>query len=148
VLEQSIPKGLSSILSQFLVALSFSLEFHFHKPLVDHASSGATGHDAYIGENGYQGFNPHSEVLHKGGNGHNARPLPLDIIVVHDVSIKVRDGCTPYCDVYRPLTSGPDEKVSAFVAWNPFGKKFNGIRSTDREDYNPYSGEGPSEYNS
>lgn len=80
-----------------------------------------------IGENGYQGFNPHSEVLHKGWNGHNARPLPCDIVVDHDVGIKVRDGCTLYCDVYRPLTSGPDEKVSAIVAWSPFGKKLNGI---------------------
>ncbi|KAF7173651.1 hypothetical protein CNMCM5623_005889 [Aspergillus felis] len=80
-----------------------------------------------IGRNGYQGFNPHSEVLPKGWNGHNARPLPSDILVDHDVGIKVRDGCTLYCDIYRPPTSGPDEKVPAIIAWSPFGKKLNGI---------------------
>ncbi|OGE50780.1 hypothetical protein PENARI_c015G10579 [Penicillium arizonense] len=63
-----------------------------------------------IGENGYRGFNPHSEVLHRGWNGHNACPLPCDVIVDHDLAIKVRDGCTFYRDVYRPLTSGADEK--------------------------------------
>lgn len=80
-----------------------------------------------IGRNGYQGLNPHSEVLPKGWNGHNARPLPTEILVDHDVSIKVRDGVTLYCDVFRPANSGPDEKVPAILAWSPFGKKLNGI---------------------
>ena len=77
-----------------------------------------------IGHNGYQGLNPRTETLPKGWNGFNSRALSEDMIVQHDVAIKVRDGCTLYCDIYRPVT---DEKVPAIVAWSPFGKKHNGI---------------------
>jgi hypothetical protein len=86
-----------------IAALSLSPDFHFHRPPIDPASSGATGYDAY--QQAYYrrkrlpGFNPHSEVLHRGWNGHNARPLPCDVIVDHDLAIKVRDGCTFYRDV-------------------------------------------------
>ncbi|KAL4810489.1 alpha/beta-hydrolase [Aspergillus unguis] len=80
-----------------------------------------------IGKNNYQGFNPRSEVLSAGWNGYDSRPLPSDILVEHDVGIKVRDGCTLYADIYRPPTSGANEKVPAILAWSPFGKKFNGL---------------------
>ena len=41
---------------------------------------------------------------------------------------KVRDGCTLYCDIYRPVSSDKsDVKVPAIVAWSPFGKKHTGI---------------------
>lgn len=80
-----------------------------------------------VGKNNYQGFNPRREVLPAGWNGYNSRPLPADILVEHDVGVKVRDGCVLYCDIYRPPNSGPDEKVPAILAWSPFGKKFNGL---------------------
>ncbi|CEL03660.1 hypothetical protein ASPCAL04810 [Aspergillus calidoustus] len=77
-----------------------------------------------VGHNGYQGFNPRKEVLPKGWNGFNSRPLDEDLIAEHDVGIRVRDGCVLYCDIYRPVT---DEPVPAIVCWSPFGKKHNGI---------------------
>ncbi|KAJ5901248.1 hypothetical protein N7504_007241 [Penicillium tannophilum] len=79
------------------------------------------------GKNNYQGFNPRTEVLPAGWNGYNSRPLPCDIIAQHDFGIKVRDGCTLYCDIYRPANVGPNEKLPAIIAWSPFGKKFNGL---------------------
>jgi predicted acyl esterase len=78
------------------------------------------------GENGYQGFNPRKETLPKGWQSRdNARPLSENMIVEHDVAVKVRDGCTLYCDIYRP--SNGHTKIPAIVAWSPFGKKHNGI---------------------
>ncbi|KAF9885272.1 hypothetical protein FE257_013070 [Aspergillus nanangensis] len=78
-----------------------------------------------VGDNSYQGFQPgKEEILPKGWNGFNSRALPCDILVQHDIGIQVRDGCTLYCDIYRP--SGAT-KVPGIVCWSPFGKKFNGI---------------------
>jgi predicted acyl esterase len=78
------------------------------------------------GENGYQGFNPRKETLPKGWKSRDgARALSEDMIVEHDVAVKVRDGCTLYCDIYRPNDS--DAKIPAIVAWSPFGKKHTGI---------------------
>lgn len=78
-----------------------------------------------IGHNGYVGHGHRIETLHKGWNGFNSRPLSEDLIAEHDLGIKVRDGCTLYCDIYRPANvSG---KVPAIVCWSPFGKKHNGI---------------------
>jgi uncharacterized protein len=79
-----------------------------------------------VGHNGYVGFNPKQEILPAGWNGFNSRALSEDLLVEHDVGIKVRDGCTLYCDVFRPPNSD-DEKVPAIVCWSPFGKKHNGI---------------------
>lgn len=78
-----------------------------------------------IGHNGYQGLNPRKEILPAGWNGFNSRPLSEALIVEHDVDIQVRDGCTLYCDVYRPVAT--DKPVPAIVCWSPFGKKHNGI---------------------
>lgn len=77
-----------------------------------------------VGHNGYTGFNPRTEVLPKGWNGFKSRALDSEMIVQHDVGIEVRDGCTLYCDIFRPNIS---EKVPAIVCWSPFGKKHNGI---------------------
>jgi len=79
-----------------------------------------------LNDNGYQGLNPHKEVLPKGWNGFKSRALSEDMIVEHDVAVVVRDGCKLYCDIYRPPNSD-NEKVPAIVAWSPFGKKYNGI---------------------
>ena len=78
-----------------------------------------------VGRNNYQKFGFREEVLPKGWNGYNSRPLSCDIHVSHDIGVKVRDGCTLYCDVYRPANS--TKPVSAILAWSPFGKKFNGL---------------------
>ena len=78
-----------------------------------------------IGRNNYQKFGFREEVLPKGWNGYNLRPLPYDIHVSHDVGITVRDGCTLYCDIYRPTNA--TTVVPAILAWSPFGKKFNRI---------------------
>jgi len=81
-----------------------------------------------VGENGYQGFNPRKETLRKGYQSRDgARALSEDMIAEHDVAVKVRDGCTLYCDIYRPVGSDGSEKVPAIVAWSPFGKKHTGI---------------------
>jgi hypothetical protein len=82
-----------------------------------------------VGENGYQGFNPRKETLPKGYQSRDgARALSEDMIAEHDVAVKVRDGCTLYCDIYRPVSSdGSNAKVPAIVAWSPFGKKHTGI---------------------
>ncbi|OBT77632.1 hypothetical protein VF21_03691 [Pseudogymnoascus sp. 05NY08] len=78
-----------------------------------------------IGRNNYQKFGFREEILPKGWNGYNSRPLPCDIQASHDVGVKVRDGCTMYCDIYRPANS--TKRVPAILAWSPFGKKYNGI---------------------
>ncbi|KAJ0311119.1 hypothetical protein COL5a_002460 [Colletotrichum fioriniae] len=79
-----------------------------------------------IGTNNYQGFTPgRTEVLPKGWNGYNAKPLESDIRIDHDVEIKVRDGCRLYIDVYRPADS--TEKIPAIVGWSPYGKKYSAL---------------------
>lgn len=78
-----------------------------------------------IGHNGYVGHGHRIETLPKGWNGFNSRPLSEDLVAEHDLGIKVRDGCTLYCDIYRP--ANVSEKVPAIVCWSPFGKKHNGI---------------------
>ncbi|CAK7216890.1 hypothetical protein SEUCBS140593_003017 [Sporothrix eucalyptigena] len=85
-----------------------------------------------VGEQGYQGFHPRSEVLAKGWTSPDSqRPLPCPILVEHDVAIPTRDGTKLYCDVYRPPDSADGTKVPALLNWSPFGKKFNGIRSLE-----------------
>ncbi|KAJ5727505.1 hypothetical protein N7493_005325 [Penicillium malachiteum] len=79
-----------------------------------------------IGRNGYQGFLNKSEILPKGSAPFNSRKLPCDILVEHDVGLKVRDGATIYVDVYRPPDGG--DKVPAIFSWSPFGKKLNGLK--------------------
>jgi predicted acyl esterase len=84
-------------------------------------------HHPVVGEKGYKGCDPHTETLPKGWTmQEGARALSDDMVVDHDVAIKVRDGCMLYCDVYRPVGSEKN-KVPAIVAWSPYGKKFNGI---------------------
>jgi predicted acyl esterase len=81
-----------------------------------------------FGRNNYQGFKKgQQEILPKGWNGYRSRPLPCDILVEHDVEITVRDGARLYCDVYRPVDSGPLSQVPALLGFSPFGKKFSGL---------------------
>ncbi|PYH47360.1 CocE/NonD family hydrolase [Aspergillus saccharolyticus JOP 1030-1] len=78
-----------------------------------------------VGRNNYQPFGFREETLPQGWSQNGSRPLPCAIHASHDVGIKVRDGSTLYCDVYRPADA--DKPVPAILAWSPFGKKFNGI---------------------
>ncbi|KAL3455963.1 alpha/beta-hydrolase [Aspergillus heterothallicus] len=82
-----------------------------------------------IGRNGYQGLLNKSEILKKGSAPFNSRKLPCDILVEHDVGLKMRDGVTIYVDIYRPPAD--DSKVPAIFSWSPFGKKLNGIKFLD-----------------
>lgn len=85
-----------------------------------------------VGEGGYQGLNPHDEILPAGWkHPHpNARPIPAPILVQHDFPLKMRDGVTLRADIYRPTVSDT-EPVPAILSWSPFGKKFNGLMSLD-----------------
>ncbi|OGM51040.1 hydrolase [Aspergillus bombycis] len=79
-----------------------------------------------VGENGYVDFQPgRTEVLPKGWNGFNAKPLISDIRVEHDVEIVVRDGARLYVDIYRPADSA--EKVPAVLSWSFYGKKYSAL---------------------
>ncbi|KAB8217195.1 Alpha/Beta hydrolase protein [Aspergillus novoparasiticus] len=78
-----------------------------------------------VGRNNYQPFGFREEVLPAGWSQNGSRPLPCDIHASHDVGVKVRDGSTLYCDIYRPANT--TKPVPAILAWSPFGKKFNGI---------------------
>ncbi|CAI6334334.1 unnamed protein product [Periconia digitata] len=82
-----------------------------------------------IGQGGYVGFNPHSEVLPAGWkyDHPDTKPLASAILVEHDIAITMRDGAKLYADIYR--SPDPDDKVPALLCWSPFGKKFNGVMS-------------------
>ncbi|CAI7572225.1 hypothetical protein N7533_004264 [Penicillium manginii] len=77
-------------------------------------------------ENGYKPCQSgKSEVLPKGWNGFNAKPLESEIQIDHDVEIVVRDGVRLYADVYRPANS--TEKVPAVLSWSFYGKKYSAL---------------------
>ncbi|KAF7188984.1 Cocaine esterase [Pseudocercospora fuligena] len=79
-----------------------------------------------IGVNNYQGFHPgKTEILPKGWQRNNAKPLESDIRVDHDVEIVVRDGCRLYVDIYRPAYS--TEKIPAVIGWSCYGKKYSAL---------------------
>jgi predicted acyl esterase len=58
---------------------------------------------------------PAGSVLAEG-----ARPVPVDIEVLEDVAIPLRDGVTLYGDVYLPAHAGP---VPAVLIHTPYGKR-------------------------
>ncbi|THW90558.1 alpha/beta-hydrolase [Aureobasidium pullulans] len=79
-----------------------------------------------VGENGYLGFTPGREEVHKAGSRPgNAKALDSDILVQHDVEIIVRDGARLYVDIYRP--AGSDEKIPAVLSWSFYGKKYSAL---------------------
>lgn len=82
-----------------------------------------------LNHGGYQPLQPRSEILKKGTSTAPGRlALTCDILVEHDVSITVRDGCKLFADIYRPPSVAP-RTTPAILCWSPFGKKFNGIDS-------------------
>lgn len=70
---------------------------------------------------GYPGFHPETVVLEKGHKRReNSEPLKCDMIYMQDVAVKMRDGITIYCNIYRPVTSEP---VPVIVGWGNTGKQ-------------------------
>ncbi|KAK7911854.1 X-Pro dipeptidyl-peptidase C-terminal non-catalytic domain-containing protein [Apiospora marii] len=81
-----------------------------------------------VGENGYVGFTPgKTEVLKAGAKPFDAKPIPSDIRIDHDVEVVVRDGARLYMDVYRPPGSSKDEPVPAVLSWSFYGKKYSAL---------------------
>ncbi len=77
----------------------------------------------------YPGFKQEQRLLSKGSiHDKGALPLPCDIIFERDVAVKMRDGVTLYCNIFRPAG---DEKVPAVITWAPYGKGC-GYLSLDR----------------
>ncbi len=62
----------------------------------------------------YDGLYPNvHEILPKGHvKTPGVRPLPCDMHYTRDIPIKMRDGCTIYTDVFRPVT---EEAVPAIL---------------------------------
>ncbi len=68
----------------------------------------------------YNGFRQETTILPKGWlKEEGMLPLPCDTIYDRDVAIRLRDGTTIYCDVFRPVT---DEPVPVLFASTMFGK--------------------------
>jgi uncharacterized protein len=64
---------------------------------------------------------PGTRILPAGSvHAEGARPLPVDIEVLDDVTIPLRDGITLYGDVYRKVHSG---QVPAVLIYTPYGKR-------------------------
>ncbi|KAK4054338.1 hypothetical protein OIO90_003571 [Microbotryomycetes sp. JL221] len=86
-----------------------------------------------IGHNGYDGFHPgrvdrlKAGSTRKGWDGSDSRALPCDILLEHDVEIKVRDGTKLYADLYWPADIVEKEKVPIIVGWSPYGKKYSAL---------------------
>ncbi|KAL3484677.1 Alpha/Beta hydrolase protein [Aspergillus germanicus] len=113
-----------------------------------------------VGENGYRGFLGFSEILPKGWKASDSsKPLSTDILVDHDVELRMRDGCKIYADIYRPTTSSSNCPVPAILSWSPFGKKFNGmhflqamtpynmgVRATDLSGLEKFEGPDPADF--
>src|SRR4051794_9879271 len=67
------------------------------------------------------GLAPGTRLIAAGSvHAEGARPVPVDIEVLEDVAIPLRDGVTLYGDVYRPAVSGP---VPAVLIYTPYGKR-------------------------
>lgn len=47
------------------------------------------------------------------------KPLSVDIKMLKDVPVKLRDGVTIYTDIYMPVNA---DKVPTLIAWSPYGK--------------------------
>lgn len=80
-----------------------------------------------------------------------AKPYPFDphtyeaapgIICEQDVAVEMRDGAKLYCDIFRPVSSGPDEQVPAILAWSNYGKRPNEYRTGKDIAYTPGVPEG------
>jgi len=48
------------------------------------------------------------------------RPTVVDMLVMRDQAVKMRDGVTIYVDIFRPVDTGAS--VPVLLAWTPYGK--------------------------
>lgn len=72
----------------------------------------------------YNGFNPSTTVLPKGyQKDRSRREFRAETIWERDIEIPMRDGIILRADVFRPAGVS---KVSAIVAWSPYGKSGTG----------------------
>ena len=72
----------------------------------------------------YPGFKQETLVLKAGSiRREGAKPLSCDILLEHDVPIRLRDGVTIYADVFRPVGN---DVCPAILAWSPYGKEIGG----------------------
>jgi len=60
--------------------------------------------------------------LHKPFDPHTYYPRP-EIICHQDLGVKLSDGTTIYCDIYRPADSDENHKVPVIVSWSYYGKR-------------------------
>ena len=71
-------------------------------------------------------LNSHSVVYKKGTvveKGH--MPLPIDIEMVQDIKIPLRDGCFVYGDLYRRQGEGPVPVILVYTMYSKQGGNFN-----------------------
>jgi len=65
--------------------------------------------ESFLEHSHYDGLHPNvHEILPKGHvKTPGLRPLPCDMHYIRDIPIKMRDGCTIYTDIFRPVTDEP-----------------------------------------
>jgi len=107
---------------------------------------------------GYDGFKTESKVLPKGHKKReDARSFPEAVRWDRDQPVKLRDGTTIYCDIFRPADMA-DEKLPAILNWSPYGKNGSGMLNLDvipfqacrpqstRSGYESFEGLDPAEW--
>jgi putative CocE/NonD family hydrolase len=106
----------------------------------------------------YDGFKTESKVLPKGHKKReDARAFPEAVHWDRDQPVKLRDGITIYCDIFRPADL-VDGKLPAILNWSPYGKNgssplnlqvipFQACRpQSTRSDYESFEGLDPAEW--
>lgn len=70
---------------------------------------------------GYAPLNPTTTILPKGSvQREGAMPLACDVLLMQDVTVKLRDGVNIRVDIYKPVGDG---KCPAIIGWSPYGKR-------------------------
>lgn len=85
----------------------------------------------------YAGFHPDRETLLPKGHVKSAgyQAFPLDVVMVEDQAVPMRDGIKLYTNVYRPKSSS---KVPAILAWSPYGKSAADTGSQSYDSMGPF----------
>lgn len=67
-------------------------------------------------------FEPGERILKAGTQiAPGFKPLSIDIRMLKDVAVKMRDGVTIYTDIFMPAES-EETKFPTLIAWSPYGK--------------------------
>ncbi|CAF0843920.1 unnamed protein product [Adineta steineri] len=106
----------------------------------------------------YDGFKTESKILPKGHKKReDARAFPEAVQWDRDQPVKLHDGITIYCDIFRPADL-VDEKLPAILNWSPYGKNGSGALNlhvipfqacrpqSTRSDYESFEGLDPAEW--